>query len=135
LPLSGNISPTVPLSGPDLVLLKTNPHRQLAAWLLMRWLTEPEQSAYWARTTAQFPVRRSAEDDPLLLDYLAAHPVLGAAWKFEALATTESAVPGWLAVRSILSVTLARVTGGSNDPVERIVSQGVQQADDALANP
>jgi multiple sugar transport system substrate-binding protein len=135
LPASGNLTPTVPLGGPDLVLLKTNPDRQLAAWLLMRWLTEPEQSAEWARTTAQFPVRRSAEDDPALLAYLSTHPVLDAAWKLEALAVTEPAVPGWLAVRSILSATLGRVTGGSNDTVERIVSQGVQQADDALANP
>jgi hypothetical protein len=41
------------------VILKAAPEEQLAAWLFIRWLTDPNQDARWVETTHLFPLRNS----------------------------------------------------------------------------
>jgi ABC-type glycerol-3-phosphate transport system substrate-binding protein len=65
-------TPTVSIHRPSLSILKTAPEKQLAAWLFLKWLTEPQQQARWARDFNYFPMRVSAMD--LLKDYLPEHP-------------------------------------------------------------
>jgi multiple sugar transport system substrate-binding protein/sn-glycerol 3-phosphate transport system substrate-binding protein len=52
-------SPMLYMYGSDLAILKSTPERQLAAWLFLKWLTEPEQQAHWARQFNYTPVRAS----------------------------------------------------------------------------
>ena len=65
-------SPRVNIYGASLSIMRTLPEKQLASWLFIKWLTEPEQSARWTRATNYFPVRRSAADG--LTDYFAENP-------------------------------------------------------------
>ena len=65
----------VPVYGSSYVLFSSTPEQQLAGWLLMRWLTEPEQDARWVETTHLFPLRHSTID--LLGDYRDSHPQWG----------------------------------------------------------
>jgi len=41
---------------------KTTPEAELAAWLFVRWFTEPEQQSRWALASNYFPVRYSAAE-------------------------------------------------------------------------
>jgi multiple sugar transport system substrate-binding protein/sn-glycerol 3-phosphate transport system substrate-binding protein len=73
-------TPRVNIYGASLSILRTAPEKQLAAWLFIKWLTEPEQSAHWARATNYFPVRQSAADE--LSDYFAENPQYQKAFGF-----------------------------------------------------
>lgn len=45
--------------GASLAVCRTTPEQQLAAWLFIKWFTQPEQQDEWCRQTGYFPVRRS----------------------------------------------------------------------------
>lgn len=53
--------PAIIMTGARVALFRTTDNRVRAAWLLTRWLTAPEQTAHWARTTLAVPVRLSAQ--------------------------------------------------------------------------
>ena len=55
---SGN--PAVVAYGPSLVVGQSQPERQLAAWLFVRWLTSAENQARWVQFTRTLPVRQTA---------------------------------------------------------------------------
>jgi ABC-type glycerol-3-phosphate transport system substrate-binding protein len=73
-------APKVNIYGASLSILRTGPERQLASWLFIKWLTEPEQSARWSRASNYFPVRRSAAEE--MVDYLASNPQYEKAFGF-----------------------------------------------------
>ena len=73
-------TPRVNIYGASLSILRTTPERQLASWLFIKWLTEPEQSARWSRATNYFPVRRSAAEE--LAGYLEENPQYEKAFGF-----------------------------------------------------
>ena len=60
LPFPSSASPALVAFGPSLVVAQSEPERQLAAWLFVRWLTLPENQALWVQATHTLPVRRSA---------------------------------------------------------------------------
>jgi multiple sugar transport system substrate-binding protein/sn-glycerol 3-phosphate transport system substrate-binding protein len=62
--------PVVNVYGASVSIPKTTPEQQLAAWLFVRWFTEPEQQAAWAEASQYFPVRYSAQEgmDALFAD-------------------------------------------------------------------
>lgn len=70
--------PAIDLYGASVSVPKTSPEKQLAAWLFIKWFSEPKQQAKWAGISGYFPVRKSAE--PLLADYLAKNKVYAAGW-------------------------------------------------------
>jgi len=55
LPFPG-AKPGMVAYGPDYAVLKSTPARQLAAWLFIRWMLEPQQQARWTRATGLLPV-------------------------------------------------------------------------------
>lgn len=134
MPGTGVVSPTVPLAGTDVIIFRTETDRQFAAWLLARYLTAPEQSVRWAQATGQFPVRRAAAESPEMQDYLAAHPLVAAAWSLQAVAVDEDYPPGWLAVSGILRETLQHVIDGRR-PVPVIVQDAVNRVNSVLSSP
>lgn len=48
--------------GASVSIPATTPEAQLAAWLFIRWFSEPEQQAKWAEISNYFPVRFSAQE-------------------------------------------------------------------------
>lgn len=64
--------PGVYVQGPAFSLLRSTPEKQLAAWLFLKWFTEPEQQARWAQKFSVLPVRRSAVG--FLEDYVVENP-------------------------------------------------------------
>ncbi len=55
--------PTLDLTGTSLAVYKTTPERELAAWLVIKFLSERAQTARWAIQTGFLPVRKSAQPD------------------------------------------------------------------------
>ena len=51
--------PVLNVYGASLAVGKTTPERQLAAWLFIKWFTQPEQQEKWAQKSNYFPVRKS----------------------------------------------------------------------------
>jgi ABC-type glycerol-3-phosphate transport system substrate-binding protein len=48
--------------GPDYAVLKTTDARQMAAWLFIRWMLEPQNQVRWSRGTGLLPVTLPAID-------------------------------------------------------------------------
>lgn len=54
--------PVLNVYGGDVMIPKTTPETQLAAWLFVKWFTEPEQQAEWAHISTYFPTRASTAE-------------------------------------------------------------------------
>lgn len=73
--LPGKVKQAVPTGGTFFVILKNAPEPQKkAAWEFIRWMTEPPQTARWAKETGYMPVRKSALELPELKQFYAQHP-------------------------------------------------------------
>lgn len=116
-------APTVFAHGSTLSILKATPEKQLAAWLFLKWVAQPEQQARWARTTSALPIRTSAVI--LLEDAFADNPRYGKASGFLAYdVLTEPAIAGYDACRDTIAQMLRSVAGGE-DPAVLLTSTEV----------
>ena len=70
--------PEIDLYGASVSVPKTTPERQLAAWLFIKWFSEPAQQAQWTKVSRYFPVRKAAE--PLIQELLTSDPKFATAW-------------------------------------------------------
>lgn len=73
--LPGDKKRAVPTGGTFFVVMdKKSAAEKLAGWTFVRWMTEPEQTAYWSKATGYMPVRRSALESPELKSFYAKNP-------------------------------------------------------------
>jgi multiple sugar transport system substrate-binding protein/sn-glycerol 3-phosphate transport system substrate-binding protein len=54
--------PVQNIYGGDIMIPNTTPETQLAAWIFLKWFTEPEQQATWDQVSTYFPTRRSTAE-------------------------------------------------------------------------
>jgi multiple sugar transport system substrate-binding protein len=57
-----NGGPVIAASGPALVVTRSTPEEELAAWLLIKWLVSPQNQADWVRASGYYPARESTLD-------------------------------------------------------------------------
>jgi multiple sugar transport system substrate-binding protein/sn-glycerol 3-phosphate transport system substrate-binding protein len=106
-------SPRVNIYGASLSILRTSPEKQLASWLFIKWLTEPEQSAHWSRTTNYFPVRKSVAVE--LGDYFEENPQYEKAFGFLSNdMVIEPRTASYQECRDAISEMLDTVIGGGD---------------------
>ena len=111
-------SPRVNIYGASLSILRTSPEKQLASWLFIKWLTEPEQTAHWSRATNYFPVRKSVALE--LGDYFEENPQYEKAFGFLSHdMAIEPAVASYQECRDAISEMLDAVIGGG-DPASAL---------------
>jgi ABC-type glycerol-3-phosphate transport system substrate-binding protein len=96
----GSHEPSIVTYGPSYAVLKSGPEKELAAWLFIRWLLDPERQAQWVRVSGLFPLR-SAEM-PLLADYASAHPQWEAAVDLLADAHPVPPAASWRTMKYVL---------------------------------
>jgi multiple sugar transport system substrate-binding protein/sn-glycerol 3-phosphate transport system substrate-binding protein len=96
----GATEPTQNIYGASVSIPKTNPEAELAAWLFVRWMSEPAQQALWATYSNYFPVRASAAE--ALTDYMAANPQYAAAFDLLGSTAAEPPVAGYDVVRDMV---------------------------------
>lgn len=101
-------APRVNIYGASQSIFRTNPEEQLAAWLFIKWVSEPEQQATWASGTGYLATRQSTAD--LLSDYLAKNPTYGKAFGFMSLDYgVEPPVAGYDGCRNAIAEMLTGV--------------------------
>lgn len=100
-PASDEGQPALVIYGPSLSVLESSTARELAAWLFIKWLVQPENQARWVEAYGVFPTRASAV--PLLSGYQASHPQWSAALELLPHGRVEPSYPSWRAVRWALS--------------------------------
>ena len=96
----GAMEPTQNIYGASVSIPKTTPEAELAAWLFVRWMSEPEQQALWATISNYFPVRASAA--AALTDYMAENPQYAAAFDLLGSTKAEPPVAGYDVVRDMV---------------------------------
>jgi len=106
--------PALDLYGASVSVPKTTPEKQLAAWLFIKWFSEPKQQAKWTEISGYFPVRKSAT--PLIADYLGKNKVFAAAWDLLNSADLRSEPPyaGYDLVRDKMLAAYNAILDGKN---------------------
>jgi multiple sugar transport system substrate-binding protein len=93
--------PTVDVYGPSFAVTPSTPEKQLAAWLFLKWLLQPENQARLVAASGALPLSAPARE--ALQDYAAANPQWAAAVELLAAARSEPGLPSWDLVRWALS--------------------------------
>jgi multiple sugar transport system substrate-binding protein/sn-glycerol 3-phosphate transport system substrate-binding protein len=106
--------PVLNIYGSSVSVVKSTPQRQLAAWLFLRWMSEPEQQAEWTRVSNYFPVRKSTARQ--LGDYFAKNPQFAAAWSALNAGDQKAEPPymGYEQVRDAISAAYNAVLDGAD---------------------
>ena len=60
IPFPSDGQPVIDTYGPSLFMNPSDPARQLAGWLLIKWLSEPQNQARWSKELQVYPARLSA---------------------------------------------------------------------------
>lgn len=111
-PIPYKDQPVQNVYGASVSIPKTNPKTQLAAWLFIRWFSEPEQQAAWAQASQYFPVRQSTATG--LADFFSKNPAYKTA--FDLLKNTKAEPPfaGYNPIRTEADKAFNDVLDGQN---------------------
>ena len=128
--MDGGDKPVMNIYGASVSVPKTTPEQELAAWLFVKWMTEPEQLARWVKISNYFPVRASAAD--LLKDYFDADPNFKQAFDLLQYGTYEAQ---WCAcyeeVRRLMSDAYSAILDGAD--IDATLTQLEVDANKSLA--
>jgi multiple sugar transport system substrate-binding protein len=107
-------TPAIDLYGASVSIPKTTAPKQLAAWLFVKWFSDPKQQAQWTHVSKYFPVRKSSE--PLIKDMLDADQKFSAAWTMLKSATLRSEPPfaGYDLVRDAITAAYSKIVDGAD---------------------
>ena len=121
VPYDGDV-PVLDVYGASLAICRSTPEKQLAAWLFIRWFTQPGPQSEWSHATGYFPVRRSTARD--VASYFRV------SYGLLALGKPEPRVIGYGAVREMIEDCLVQVLNGAD--VERSLADLEKQANRTL---
>ena len=93
--------PVIDVYGPSFVLFEATVEEKLAAWLVVKWLTSPENQARFIAASGTYPIRSSTMDH--LEEYAAKHPQWSAALQLLPFAQSEPGYASWSVVRWVVS--------------------------------
>lgn len=123
--------PLVGVEGVSTAIVRTDPKEQLAAWLFVKWLAEPEQQSRWAEVAGCFPTRRSALGE--MANYLETHPHFYlASLLLEQKWITEPGMTAYEVCRGEIGRMLYAVTAGES--VDQWLADTINQCNQALAD-
>ena len=116
LPHDGE-QPVANVYGASIVICRTSPEQEVAAWLFLKWLTEPEQQARWVEVSGYFPTRKSTE--ALLADYFDGNPRYRDGFELLQYGKPEPGVEGYERVRRMIAETMVAAFEG--EPLEELL--------------
>ena len=116
--------PVVNVYGASVSLCKTTPQQQLAAWLFVKWFTEPAQQARWVRASNYFPVRRSTASE--LGEYFEKNARYKAAYELLDFGKSEPTLSGYQQVRRVLQQAMVEIIEGGD--MDRVLADVQQDA-------
>jgi len=104
--------PVTNLYGASLSISRSSPDRELAAWLFIRFLSQPEIQAEWAAATGTIPVRASAAN--LLEEVSDSNSKYRSLVQSGVVSRTEPSVPGYDAVRQEMEKAMTAIMIGAD---------------------
>ena len=60
---AGVTTPVTTIYGGNVLMYKTTPERERAAWEFVKWFTQPNQNARWAAASGYLPLTKSAQNN------------------------------------------------------------------------
>ncbi len=134
-----NGTPAINLYGASISVYKTTPEKELASWLVLKFLGEKAQTTKWAVNTGYLPVRQSAKQD--VIDAYKADPKWGPVadsyakmFDWAQYSKVESPVAGYDPVRDLIDKqVMTRVMTDSETDPKQILDDVVAQANQILA--
>jgi len=129
-----NVRNAAPIGGASLVIpAGVEGDRRKAAWTLINWLTSPEKSGWWSRSTGYFAPNMGAYDTPEMKEFVAQHPDAKIAIDQLAYAKPWFATYKTVPVRKAIEDELQAVLSGKKQPKEAVAA--AQKAADELMRP
>jgi ABC-type glycerol-3-phosphate transport system substrate-binding protein len=130
--------PAVNLYGASVSVYKTTPEKELAAWQVIKFLGQKEQTTKWAVSTGYLPVRQSAKDD--VLKTYKANPAWGSAadsyakmFDWFQYALVESPVAGYDPVRALIDKdVVTKIIQDQKSDVKALLDAAVKKSNDLL---
>ena len=109
---------SVILAGTNAVIFaKASPEEQRAAWLFLKWMSEPEQTARWSSASSYLPIRYSALNKEVMQAKLKHYRGLEQVIFQLEYAELEPQTSGWVTGRKILeSEALEKALRGETEP-------------------
>ena len=120
--------PVLNVYGASVAVCRTTPAKQLAAWLFLKWFTEPEQQARWVEASGYFPARKGAAEH--LQAYFAEHPRYERAFAWLDAGRSEPGVRGYTRVRRLIAEAMTAVLEGED--MDAALADLQQKADATL---
>jgi ABC-type glycerol-3-phosphate transport system substrate-binding protein len=109
--------PVMNIYGGDVMIVKTTPEQELAAWDFVKWFTSAETQAAWTMASNYFPTHSGAT--PLLEDYVAGMPPFGTALELLNYGKFEPQLISYQSVRDAAEEAFNQIMQGA-DVVETL---------------
>jgi multiple sugar transport system substrate-binding protein/sn-glycerol 3-phosphate transport system substrate-binding protein len=134
-----NGKPAIDLYGASVSIYKTTPEKELAAWLVLKFLGEKAQTTKWATATGYLPVRQSAKQD--VINNYKNDPKWGPVadsyakmFDWAQYSKIEPPVAGYDPVRDLIEKTvITRAMNDSEADPKKILDEAVAEANQILA--
>lgn len=132
IPQTDPEQPVTLMYGASFFILSSDPAREQAAWRLIRWFSDTEQTARWTGGMETMPVRISALE--VMTDTLEAYPfVRSQVEEILPFGRPEPAIAAGFEVRDTLYTAILSVTQGYADPLTAL-DQAARDANAILAS-
>ena len=133
-----NGKPAINLYGASISVYKTTPEKELAAWLVIKFLGEKAQTTRWAVQTGYLPVRKSAKDD--VIAAFKKDPLWGPVadsyakmFDWAQYSMIESPVAGYDPVRALIDKEiLSKAIADPNADAKTMLNDVVKKSNDVL---
>jgi ABC-type glycerol-3-phosphate transport system substrate-binding protein len=129
---TGDPAATV-LYGASISIFKSNPQKQLAAWEFIKFFSSPEITADWGPASGYLPVRKSAQSQKPVADYVAKFPPYGVAMNdVSPTAKPETSNRGTQTMREELEAQVAAALAEPTKPAKQFLDEAWKKSQAAL---
>ncbi len=109
------------VSGANIVIFKSGDEkRERAAWEFIKWFTDTDQTARWSVATSYMPVRRSAMESEVIVEFLKKNPQYKGIYEQLENAVYEPQSGAWFKARPELKSYLERAMRNQASPKEAL---------------
>jgi multiple sugar transport system substrate-binding protein/sn-glycerol 3-phosphate transport system substrate-binding protein len=104
--------PVQNIYGGDVMITRTSPEQELAAWLFVKWFTAPENQAKWVEASGYFPTRQGTSE--YLGDFLTANTQFAQAVELLPYSAYEPQLISYTAVRDAATKAFNEIMQGAD---------------------
>jgi multiple sugar transport system substrate-binding protein/sn-glycerol 3-phosphate transport system substrate-binding protein len=112
-------------------LVNITPEQNMAAWLFLKYMSNPETQATWILGSAYYPTRQSVP--PMLTDYAAANPQWDTGLLLLKVGQAEPARSSWATVRREVQNTFSAILQSDPDQIVHLLEELDAIAAEAVA--